>query len=472
MNKLLISSCFNPNPLFALAVYCLDSGRISFVDLSAIPHSIHFRGISGLAKVSSGFVAGLQSNGPSKLLFLDEALRVVRVESLQLTADIHSIVHYDGTLFMVSTGNDSVVVYDIAARTETLVRCLGSSAADTVHLNGLCLHQGRVFVSMFGVPTPKSMRCGSVAAVDTGETVLGGLRHPHSLTSARESLMLAESLTGALVSFDTDGRLRDQRPGYFGYLRGLGIIDGRVIVGRSKKRKVSRSTGASVEGANAMDWLSVEQPALYDITEGKAAQEVDLLPFFDEVYELLPFRAQAWLNLVDAGAPAASRLHAAALEAQRCGDVHTCVEKLLAIPCPSAPQLMMLSKSLHDMSDAEGAWTTASLALKNFPGYAENLHWMSKLLEFRGDLPAALEHAIRATELNDAVAIYALQRGDLLRRMGHFADAIVHLERAIALNSRLEVAEKSLAAALAESDRNEMIGSVQALQRLTDWRAV
>jgi hypothetical protein len=76
--NVLISSCFNGNPQFALATYSLETTQINFVDLSAIPVNVHFRGISGLEKIPGGFVAGLKSNGPSKLLFLDASAASLR----------------------------------------------------------------------------------------------------------------------------------------------------------------------------------------------------------------------------------------------------------------------------------------------------------------------------------------------------------------------------------------------------------
>jgi len=205
MDQILVSSCFNANPLFALAVLCPESSKLSFVDLSGVPNSVYFRGISGLAKIPGGFVAGLQSNGLSKLLFLDDHLNYRKVVDLRLTYDVHSMVYVDGQLYIVSTGNDSVVRYDLASTEEEIVRAFAQGESDTLHINGICSYQGRLFVSMFGMQTKKSMRLGSVVAVDTGETVVSGLRHPHSLMSDGSSLMIAESLTGTLVRFNLDG---------------------------------------------------------------------------------------------------------------------------------------------------------------------------------------------------------------------------------------------------------------------------
>lgn len=474
MTHLLITSCFNANPLFALAVHSPASGETRFVDLSSVPVNCYFRGIAGAAKVPGGFVVGLQSNGPSKLLFLDHSLHVQRVVPLELTWDIHSMVERDGVLTIVSTGNDSVTAFDLATGRESTLRRFTESGKDTLHLNGLCLHQGRFFVSMFGAQAERSMRCGSVVALDTGETVLGGLRHPHSLVSDGTHMALAESLTGTIVAFDADGRLGVQRPGYFGYIRGLAALPGRTFVARSKKRKISRSTGALVEGGHPMDWLDVEQPALYDIAEGRPASQVDLLPFCDEVYDLLAFEAEGALNLIDLAGSAGAigpRQHAAAVQAQRRGDHRAAIEALQAIPAPSAPQLLLLSRSQFAVGEAVAARETARHALGDHHGHAETHHWMSRLLEIEGDLAAALESSERAVALDDGIALHLLQLGELRRRLGRFDEAATALRRAVALNPRLEVAERGLAAALAGSTRDEGLGGTAGLQRLTDWRA-
>ena len=176
------------------------------VDLSAIPPDCHFRGISGAARLPDGFVVGLQSNGPSKLLFLDDRLNVVRVARLALTYDIHSMLAHEGVLYIVSTGNDSVIAYDLASGTERVVRRFNDAGKDILHLNGLCLHAGRLQVSMFGEPQSRSLRCGRVAAVDSGETVLGGLRHPHSMASDGVTTSRDDTDVSKIVVATNEGR--------------------------------------------------------------------------------------------------------------------------------------------------------------------------------------------------------------------------------------------------------------------------
>jgi len=97
---------------------------------------------------------------------------------------------------------------------------------------------------------------------------------------------------------------------------------------------------------------------------------------------------------------------------------------------------------------------------------------MSKLQELRGEFDLAMEYAEKAVSLNASVAGYVFQLGEIYRRLGRFEAATIQLKRAIELNPRLELAQKSLAAADARLCQDEQLGAMGTLQRLTDWRAV
>jgi hypothetical protein len=122
----------------------------------------------------------------------------------------------------------------------------------------------------------------------TGERIGEGLGHPHSILDIDGTLAYCESSTASVV---VGGSRSEQLPGY---PRGLCRVGDRLLVGTSRGRKVSKSTGITNRadpGAPA-GRCSVTTLAL----PGLAIERVDDLDELAlEIYDLQPVSdAAAW----------------------------------------------------------------------------------------------------------------------------------------------------------------------------------
>lgn len=232
---------------FGLACVDSRSGETSIVDLRGIRPRFPYFGMTGLARFGEGYVVGLQGYVLWKggLAFLDRDLRLLDVVKLQRVRDIHSIVALDDSLYIVSTGTDEIVCYTPADGSERVVFAATTAGTDTVHMNGLCMHQGRLVASMFGPKRERVLRSGRVIDVGSGEVLLEGLRQPHSISSCGDYMLVLDSLTGQLVKFNAGKSIEDWVVSS-GYARGLCWSDGRLIIGRSRRRQSVGGTRWSV----------------------------------------------------------------------------------------------------------------------------------------------------------------------------------------------------------------------------------
>ena len=310
---LLVSFC-NAGSDTEFGLGCVDTrtNRFDMVDLRAIRQTLPYSGITGLCHFGSRIVIGLQGMPRlcGALAFLDQDLQVLEVVKLARARDVHSIVARGDTLIIVSTGTDEVISYTPADGKEHVIYAASQSGIDTVHLNGACIHQGRLLVSMFGPQRPRGVRCGRVVDCDSGEIWLDGLRQPHSVTSAGDFVLVLESATGHLVKFDRQ-RVLDPWVAYTGYARGLCWVDDRLFVGRSRRRLAFRGdawSAGSLVSLETDDGMEHMQTALLVRDPNGENSALRLTYSANEIYDLLPLRR----------APAPALLPAAWVRAYAC----------------------------------------------------------------------------------------------------------------------------------------------------------
>ena len=292
--RLLISTCNHPKPVAAnpeISHFLWEYNTQSF-DLTPIP--LHHPqlpqayGVTGLARYRDGFVAMWQSPFPH-LLYLSPNYRIQKVLPLTLTRDGHSLTVYDDTIWIASTGNDSVTGVH-HRHGEFLVWRANTRNRDTIHLNSLVFWEGELLVSAFGKRTGslwKGSQAGYVINITRNRVVRNHLAHPHSLVTRPEGIYLCESATKSVI-----GPSRKSLPIGRGYTRGLVITPSELCVGVSRQRKTSRSTGKVVEadtkgefkpGKCGLVFFNIDKQ---EITACAFRGFMNLDPFAPEIYDV------------------------------------------------------------------------------------------------------------------------------------------------------------------------------------------
>jgi hypothetical protein len=208
--------------------------------------SLGDQGASGMAYVEGG-EAIIAVQADSSLVRLSPQLRVLDRHLDDRLIDTHSLAATASSLFAVSTGRDCVLEYQrgedhLELRT---IHRLTESGTDTLHVNSVCVHQGRVLVSMFGEgwrDQPVDALTGSIIDLESRQVVSTSIRHPHSLFSKHDTLYVLGSAFGTVEQILPGGE-RIVCVTYPGYLRGLSVFEGGALVGVSRQRHLSRGPG-------------------------------------------------------------------------------------------------------------------------------------------------------------------------------------------------------------------------------------
>src|SRR5690606_8071600 len=118
---------------------------------------------------------------------------------------------------------------------------------DSLHLNSLAMHRGRLLVSVFGdFDRHRGYKgltrgAGRVLDLETGEAVVEGLSQPHSLKSDGDLLWLCDSEAHMQRAFD--GAREMVAPPLGGYPRGLLLAGDVIHVGLSRARGDTTGSG-------------------------------------------------------------------------------------------------------------------------------------------------------------------------------------------------------------------------------------
>lgn len=458
---LLVSFCNigQDNFRFSLGLFHCDGQafrEIGFIDLKPILRNRRaIMGATGLCRFGDTIFVGLQGTPPALLSFGGAGAPTTR--DLRLVKRLHSLVGHDGRLYIVSTGSDSVVVYDPRSGEETIVFQIGEGEANTLHVNGIAVHEGRLVVSLMGPIRPDGPRLGELRCLHTGRVLLNGLRSPHSVVSHGADLFVLESETGVLWR-SRDGSQAESEASFVGYARGLHVAADGYIVGRSGFRNKSASLNFDRPRPQGFDdgaSAEASRSGLYLMRRGgesvTALELTDLAPEIYDILALAPAERDSFaatlvpsallevrraLNRNDADAA-----RAAGARAQGAARVEAELE--VAEYASDLDTAIRLARRLAE-ADEEDVVARARLA---------------RLYSTARDLETALRYAREAAERQPADATLQNQRAWLARRLGRLDEAVIAYRQALASASNGASVRMSLAETLQEQGaREEAIG--------------
>lgn len=293
MSELLISLCNRARPASeGLLAYDLGSGDGRWIAIGDAETTI--RGTRGTGVAHGRIYALFNIEWHDTLLaVLDRATHEI-LQTCVLTAvnDPHSLFVDGDRLLVASTGNDSVVAYDLCDGAlegpgEVVWRA-SRSDEDTQHVNAVVVHRGETFVSAFGDKADlwRDSRGGYIYNVSAGRMEQTGIWHPHSPCGVGDDLYFAESarqrvrsLGGASITVGA-------------YARAIAALDERtILVGTNVARVASATTGAVYSNvAGGESFAPTGNCALASVTLGG---EVPLRRYFDlsgygrEIYDVV-----------------------------------------------------------------------------------------------------------------------------------------------------------------------------------------
>lgn len=227
--------------------------------------------------------------GPSfHLAVLDmSTLRLKAVHQLDEVEDVHSICASDSGVYVVSTGTDEVTFFpfeDGKPGRREVIWSPSHQGCDTHHVNSVWVQEnGDVICSGFGLRKSEkwtSAENGYIYNINTQTAIEQPIVHPHSVTVALDKIYYCESSFSGLNTLNKE-RLFELH----GYTRGVCFLDDTtVVVGSSKGRKVSKSTGLTNDNAEVITGVS----AVYvcDLKTGRVLKHIDLSQYGEEIYDL------------------------------------------------------------------------------------------------------------------------------------------------------------------------------------------
>lgn len=294
MRRYLVSFCNNDRRLRIAVVTRLGIERV--IDLGGGLFTFTFDplGITGICLHGDRLLVALQSREMSGILILDSDYIVQQDVKLPNLYDLHGICAYGSEIAAVSTGTNRIAALDAAdfAFRRVLWKDDGE-LRDRDHLNDVHVTpEGVLIVSRFCAQRPDSLRSGAVFEVESGRTILDGLREPHSPVWWDGSVYVLESGTGNLLRA-RPGHTPERVAGILGYARGLAIDEEGFAVGLSGYRDLSRSR----LGDNRLAPLTLPSPdpgllrrsGVYFIPHGgERVDFVDTTSCGLEIYQILP----------------------------------------------------------------------------------------------------------------------------------------------------------------------------------------
>jgi hypothetical protein len=298
-----------------LAVLNAETHEIRIVKM---PYEIPDTGVLGIALSSKYLFVGLQysfnareayrippevgfqynrdgilaSLNPCSLLIFDRNnLQLLNQYFFEKVVDVHSLLLSPGEnkLLVVSTGTDELIELELDDTNITSEKTIwrpeaGGELKDHHHLNSICYWNGDLLVSGFGKKEIandwNSARNGFIYNISKNIFLKNGLLHPHSLAVIENQLAYCESKAKRVCFLDKADTID-----LGGYSRGLCFTEGKLFVGTSTKRKISKSTG-KVNKHTEDEFVGCSIQVVSHDTGLKDI--IDLNNYAHEIYELLP----------------------------------------------------------------------------------------------------------------------------------------------------------------------------------------
>lgn len=243
--------------------------------------------LMGLAVGPAGLLAVAGSKEQSFLATFDNDLRQTGWEELPGVIDPHGLVFDGGQLWVVSSGTNEVIRFDLRAAGPSNATCIYAHGDEQPqHFNGIVRHSGRLILSAFGVAAAASRHAsntGYLIDVENGAEIRAGLDQPHSLVSCGGSLFFCESKPSLIWCDEGEPLALD------GYLRGLALApDGVVHVAACQPRPPREMLTA--DRGDAQIWSVTRDGTVLDRSPltGMGAEVYDLLVLPDSGRQALP----------------------------------------------------------------------------------------------------------------------------------------------------------------------------------------
>jgi len=245
-NPVLLVSLCNPDTAGQPTLLIVDP--ISW-SVAPVERSAGFAA-TGICRIRDDVLIAGQTAKATVAIFDARSFQLRALIEMPGARDLHSLVPWEGGLAAVSTGTDELLWYGYdnnQLSSRTVLWAAGPSRSDTVHLNGLATHHGRLVCSAFGprfrdFDVWSESQDGFVYDVTRERFVLRGLARPHTITFIGDELFICESSRRNFRSAQRSIVNLD------GYTRGVSPLDdGRVVVATSQSRVRSRSTGRQLD---------------------------------------------------------------------------------------------------------------------------------------------------------------------------------------------------------------------------------
>ncbi len=304
---ILVSFCNLPSPTIH-PVLCLRIPRDLKNPIDYTPITLGYpepvrdaRGLASNGKkifiLFSRFIASENENKYYLAILRQHDLSPLSYQELTEVKDGHSVFATKKNIYVLSTGTDEVLRYDIlenGVHNSQVIWRASEGQVDTHHINSITELNGELYISAFGPKTGvlwSSASNGYIHNITREIRVREGIYHPHSLSGRNGNLYYCESSRRLFRSLDTSLFEMD------GYTRGGGwLSDELVCITSSIGRRVSKSTGLVANPSDPGDVAGKSNLAIGNVNTRKLVVEVDLSWMGPEVYDVLSLDAITYLQ--------------------------------------------------------------------------------------------------------------------------------------------------------------------------------
>ncbi len=286
MNALLASFCNLPFPMNAAILKISVDADHSDMSNVGFPEGVET--CTGLTSDNNNLYALFRSHGVFYVagFTLDDFQRFF-CQPLTEVRDGHSLFVRMGQLYVVSTGTDQVLRYELARngiKNPQVIWSASEAGRDTHHVNSVAEWNGNIVVSCFGPKRGElwaSAVEGYIHDIDRDLRIKDDIHHPHSLSVRGGQLYYCESSERRVASLDRSIFELD------GYTRGVAwLSDDLVCIGSSVGRKVSKSTDTANPRDPGEPFGNCEI-VIGELSTGRLLKRIDLGWFNSELYDLV-----------------------------------------------------------------------------------------------------------------------------------------------------------------------------------------
>lgn len=290
--NLLISLCNNPITSLSQTVLVsiptdFDTNQIQIAPLfSGFEKNIE--SVTGLSKDKENIYL-VNPGKPSNLAVLNQkTFSMMFVQELPQVHDVHSLLADNEKLYIVSTGTDEVISYEILGDrviNPQVAWKASSTGKDTNHINSIINFDGDLLISAFGPKSGdlnSSARNGFIYNISKDIRIKENIFHPHTLSAKNDEIYFCESSLMYFCSY------HEQLLSLDGYSRGIAWLNDDVVcIGTSIGRTVSRSTGQILNPSDPGERFGSCALTFFDISKKEVISTVDLSLFGPEIYDIL-----------------------------------------------------------------------------------------------------------------------------------------------------------------------------------------